>query len=256
MANTIIKTKLLSKSFSLDGNVQHVLKNLDIEIYENDFTVIMGSSGSGKSTLLYSLSGMDKPSLGSVVYNLADGEVDITKLNYNEQALFRRKNCGFIFQDICLNNGVSVLDNILISGYLIKSPRKEVVQRAKDLLLKVGIGEDMFKKYPTQISGGEAQRVGLVRALINSPKIVFADEPTGALNSAMSAVVLDMLNKINDEGQTVLMVTHDIKSAIRGNRILYIKDGQVEDELSLAKYDGKTVERLNALQVFLDKMGW
>lgn len=256
MKEIILETKLLSKSFSLDGSIQHVLKNLDIQIYKEDFTVIMGSSGSGKSTLLYSLSGMDKPSLGSVIYKSSDGEDDITKLNYDKLALFRRKNCGFVFQDICLNDNISLMDNILVSGYLSKEPRKEVVLKAKNLFTKVGISEDMYKKYPTQISGGEAQRVGLVRAIINSPKILFADEPTGALNSSMSSLVLDMLNKINDEGQTVIMVTHDIKSAIRGNRILYLKDGIVVDELQLSKYDGNKTERINAVQAFVDKMGW
>lgn len=256
MKDIILQTKLLSKSFSLDGNIQHVLRNLDIQIYKEDFTVIMGSSGSGKSTLLYCLSGMDKPSMGNIVYTSPTGEEDVTTLNYNKLALFRRKNCGFVFQDICLNNNISVLDNILVSGFLSKAPRKEVIQHAKELFVKVGISEDMYKKYPSQLSGGEAQRVGLVRALINSPQILFADEPTGALNSSMSILVLDMLNKVNSEGQTVLMVTHDIKSAIRGNRILYLKDGVIVDELNLSKYDGNNVDRIAAAQTFLDKMGW
>ena len=167
----IIETKKLCKSFSNGGVQQHVLKNLDLEIYEGDFTIIMGASGAGKSTLLYTLSGMDKPTLGKIVFN----EKEITKMSIDKLANFRRKNCGFVFQQTYLIDSMSVLDNILVSGLLVNKNRKEVTKKAKELLKKVDIDEKLWKKFPTQLSGGEAQRVGIARALINDPKLVFAD---------------------------------------------------------------------------------
>ena len=172
---TIIETKKLCKTFSNYGNMQHILKNVDLEIYEGDFTVIMGPSGAGKSTLLYALSGMDTPTLGNIYFN----GTDITKLNQDKLALFRRKNCGFVFQQIYLVDSMSVMDNILSSGLLVNKNKKEIVSRAYDLLKKVDIKREYGKKFPTQISGGEAQRVGIARSLINNPKVLFADEPTG-----------------------------------------------------------------------------
>lgn len=214
----ILKTENLSKSFSVGGKQQHVLKNLNLEIREGEFTVIMGNSGSGKSTLLYCLSGMDKASMGEISY----GSERIDGYSNDQLAVFRRKNCGFVFQEVMLNDNMSILDNVLVSGFLLKpeknskktpfiekikelfvrSDRKAVTARAKDLLREVGIEDEMFKKFPQQMSGGELQRVGLVRALVNDPKIVFADEPTGALNSANSAIVLNLFNQFNEKGKT------------------------------------------------------
>ena len=249
---TIIKTNKLCKSFSNGGLQQHVLKNIDLEIYEGDFTVIMGASGAGKSTLLYTLSGMDKPSLGNIIFN----EKDITKMNVDELALFRRKNCGFVFQSNYLINSMSILDNILVSGLLVNKNKKQVVKEAKEILKKVDINEELWGKFPTQISGGEAQRVEVARALINKPKVVFADEPTGALNSKTGADVLDTLTEFNNEGQSIIMVTHDIKSARRGNRIIYIKDGEIAGILDLGKYIKDDNERHQKLSDFLVTMGW
>ena len=249
---TIIKTNKLCKSFSNGGLQQHVLKNIDLEIYEGDFTVIMGASGAGKSTLLYTLSGMDKPSLGNIIFN----EKDITKMNVDELALFRRKNCGFVFQANYLINSMSILDNILVSGLLVNKNKKQVVKEAKEILKKVDINEELWGKFPTQISGGEAQRVEVARALINKPKVVFADEPTGALNSKTGADVLDTLTEFNNEGQSIIMVTHDIKSARRGNRIIYIKDGEIAGILDLGKYIKDDNERHQKLSDFLVTMGW
>ena len=216
MSKVIISTDKLCKTFSTSGIQQHVLKNLDIEIFEGDFTVIMGASGAGKSTLLYALSGMDKPTLGSIKFF----ETEIAKLNNDKLAVFRRKNCGFVFQQMFLLDNMSVMDNILVSGLLLSSDRNAIVSRAKDLLLQVGLDEKNWRKFPTQLSGGEAQRAAIVRALINQPKVVFADEPTGSLNSAAGDAALDVLTNVNNSGQNVIMVTHDLKSAHRGNRIL------------------------------------
>lgn len=252
MSKTILKTKMLCKSFSNAGTQQHVLKNLNIEIQEKEFTIIMGSSGSGKSTLLYALSSMDKPTLGDVYF----GNTEISKFDSDKLAIFRRDNCGFVFQQIYLNPSMSVLDNILVSGYLVNKNHKQVLAQAKKLLNQVGIDESSYGKFASQLSGGEAQRVGIVRALINDPKIIFADEPTGALNSGSAKSVLDILTKVNESGQSIVMVTHDIKTASRGNRILYLRDGVIESELQLGKYQDDNTDRLKKLQSFLEEMGW
>ena len=248
----IIKTTGLCKSFSNGGLQQHVLKNLNVEIYEGDFTIIMGASGAGKSTLLYSLSGMDKPTLGKIVFN----DQEITDMSIDELAHFRRDNCGFVFQQTYLIDSMSVLDNVLVSGLLVNKNKKEVVAKAKEVLKKVDINEDLWHKFTTQLSGGEAQRVGIARALINSPKLVFADEPTGALNSKTGKDVLDTLTEFNNNGQSIVMVTHDINSARRGNRIIYVKDGEIAGECDLGKYISGDKERHQKLRDFLNMMGW
>lgn len=230
MSKTILQTKMLCKSFPNGGTQQHVLKNLNIEICEKDFTIIMGSSGLGKSTLLYALSSMDKSTLGEVFF----GDTGISKFGSDKLAIFCCDNCGFVFQQIYLNPSMSALDNILVSGYLVNKNHKQVLARAKQLLEQVGIDESSYGKFAAQLSGGEAQRVGIVQALINDPKIIFADEPTGALNSGSDKSVLDIMTKANENGQGIAMVTHDIKTASRGNRILYLRDGVIESELDLA----------------------
>jgi putative ABC transport system ATP-binding protein len=248
----IIETKKLCKTFSNGGVQQHVLRNVNLEIYEGDFTIIMGASGAGKSTLLYSLSGMDKPTLGSVSF---DG-TEITKMNTDELAIFRRSHCGFVFQQVYLVESMSVLDNIMAAGLLVYKDKNTLVKKAGDLLKAVNIDETLWNKFPTQISGGEAQRVGIARSLINDPKLVFADEPTGALNSQTGKAVLDTLTSFNEKGQSIVMVTHDISSARRGNRILYVKDGEIAGECNLGKYVTGDKERHQKLKDFLATMGW
>jgi putative ABC transport system ATP-binding protein len=248
----IIKTNKLCKTFSNHGLQQHVLKNIDLEIYKNDFTVIMGPSGAGKSTLLYALSGMDKPTLGEILFN----DTKITDLDTDSLAKFRKNNCGFVFQQIYLIDSMNVLDNILVAGLLTNKNKKEVVSHAKDLLKSVDIDEILWNKFPSQLSGGEAQRVGIARALINNPSIVFADEPTGQLNSMTGRDVLNVLTDCNNKGQSIIMVTHDIVSARRANRIIYVKDGEIAGDLNLGKYVSNDQERHQKLADFLTKMGW
>ena len=252
MKETIIRTERLSKSFSNGGAMQHVLRNIDLALYKGDFTVIMGASGAGKSTLLYALSGMDTPTLGKISF----GETIISDFNSDQLAVFRKEHCGFVFQQIYLVDSMSVLDNVLAAGLLVSKDKKAVVSRAKELLAAVGIPEETQRKFPTQISGGEAQRVGIVRALINSPEILFADEPTGALNSKAGLDVLDTLTSFNEAGQSVVMVTHDMRSARRGNRILYIRDGVVMGECDLGTYKPGDRARHEKLSAFLAEMGW
>ena len=248
----IVRTDKLSKSFSVGGKQQHVIKNLDLEIYKGDFTVIIGSSGAGKSTLLYMLSGMDKPSLGRINYC---GE-DITDMCDDKLAVFRRKHCGFVFQQIHLVDSMSVMDNVISTGMLTGQKQKELKAKAMELFVKMGISEELTRKFPAQLSGGEAQRSAMVRALINDPDIVFADEPTGALNSAGVKSVLDVLTNINNAGQSVVMVTHDIKSVRRGNRIIYLQDGGIMGECELGKYVSGDKQRHEKVRKFLEGMGW
>lgn len=252
MKKTLLKTENLSKSFSSGGALQHVLKNIDLELYQGDFTVIMGASGAGKSTLLYALSGMDTPTLGTITF----GNEIISQMNSDRLALFRREHCGFVFQQIYLLEGMSVMDNVLSAGLLVNKDKKTVLRRAKALFQAVGISEEIQRKFPAQISGGEAQRVGIVRGLINSPEILFADEPTGALNSKTGLDVLDTLTAFNQQGQSVVMVTHDMRSARRGSRILYLKDGVILGECQLGNYVGDDTKRHEKLAVFLEEMGW
>ncbi len=249
---SVLIAKDLCKTFSNDRVQQHVLKNLNISIHPGDFAVIMGNSGSGKSTLLYALSGMDRPTLGSVGVN---GE-EISKYSNDKLAVFRRKNCGFVFQQNFLNDTMSVMDNIMVNGLLVSKDRKAIAERAKELLNRSGLTEEVYNKYPTQLSGGEAQRVALVRGIINNPTILFADEPTGALNSTNTANVLDILTSLNESGQTIIMVTHDMKAARRGNRVLYLKDGVILDEADLGNYVSEDENRHEKLRSFLIEMGW
>lgn len=248
----IIRTEKLSKSFSVGGKQQHVIKNLDMEIYKGDFTVIMGASGAGKSTLLYALSGMDKPTLGSISY----AGKEITSMNDDQLAVFRRKHCGFVFQQVHLVDSMSIMDNAISTGMLTGQKQKDLKNKAEKLFERVGLSNDLWGKFPAQLSGGEAQRAAMVRAVINDPDVVFADEPTGALNSQTGKAVLDTLTKFNEKGQSIVMVTHDISSARRGNRILYVKDGEIAGECNLGKYVTGDKERHQKLNDFLAKMGW
>jgi putative ABC transport system ATP-binding protein len=248
----IIKTSKLCKTYLNGGVEQHILKNIEIKIYKGDFTIIMGASGAGKSTLLYALSGMDEATSGDIHFL----NQEISQMNNDQLSVFRRDNCGFVFQQIYLLDNMSVLDNVLTSGFLVNKNRKEVVSHAKGLLTRFDIDQSEWNKLPSQISGGQAQRVGVARSLINSPKILFADEPTGALNSANGKAVLDALTESNEAGQSIVMVTHDIRSARRGNRILYLRDGVVIGECNLGKYKREDPVRKEKLRTFLQEMGY
>lgn len=248
----IISAKHLKKSFGSGESEQVIYSDFNIDIYKGDFTVIMGASGAGKSTLMYSLSGMDKPNAGIITFC----GTEITKMNSDELAVFRRKNCGFVFQQIYLIDKMSLMDNVITAGSLTCKNKADIVDRANKLFDMVNISSVTRKKLPSFISGGEAQRAGIVRAAINSPTAIFADEPTGALNSHNSDAVLDVFSMLNATGQSIIMVTHDKKSALRGNRVVYIRDGIIYGDCDLGTYSMDDTERTRKLEKFLAEMGW
>ena len=224
MKNTIIKTELLCKSFVSDGEVNNVIKNLDLEIYEGDFTIIMGSSGSGKSTLLYSISGMDQVTTGKVFFE----EQNISSLKEKKMSQLRKEKIGFVFQFHYLLNEFSVLKNVMLPGLkLNKYPVQEIKERAMQKLDILGIAS-LAEKNARQISGGEKQRVAIARALINDPLIIMGDEPTGNLDKKNSELVFEMFKKLAEEfNQTLLIVTHDQGFADRTHRIIEMEDGKI-----------------------------
>lgn len=245
MKKVLLKTEKLSKSFSNGGAMQHVLKNIDLQLYQGDFTVIMGASGAGKSTLLYALSGMDTPTLGKITF----GDRVISQLSQDGLAVFRREHCGFVFQQIYLINTMSVMDNVLAAGLLVSKDKKALTARAKELFHAVDISEETQKKFPTQISGGEAQRVGIVRGLINSPEILFADEPTGALDSRAGRDLLECLKTVNDRGQaTILMVTHDPFCASYARDVCMLSDGLITCRISRGADRKEFYDRITDVQ--------
>lgn len=253
MKNTVLSAKKLCKSFAHNGGQVHILSHIDFDLYAGDFTVIMGASGSGKSTLLYALSGMDRATAGEVIYNGSD----IVKMKENDLAKLRYTDFGFIFQQMHLVSNLTLFENVAVPGYLNKSkPVVEVRERTEKLLEQMSVSH-IKTHLPTQVSGGEQQRCAVARAVINSPKILFADEPTGALNRKNTVDVLNLLTELNRGGQSVLMVTHDMRAALRANRILYIADGKIIGELTLPDYS-QNDERSREAQVnaWLTSLEW
>lgn len=252
MKNCIIKTEKVCKSFVTDGEVNNVIKNLDLEIYEKDFTVIMGSSGSGKSTLLYLLSGMDKVTSGDVYLKSRN----ITHCKENELASVRKNNIGFVFQGMNLVPDLTVRENVMSPSYKSKIRKSKLQERVDQLLEQMELKEHE-NKFPNQLSGGQKQRTAICRGLMNEPEVLFADEPTGALNSSTGEHVLDTFTKVNENGQSIVMVTHDLKAAVRGNRVVFIKDGRIDGELELGKfYKEEAADREMVLFRFLKDKGW
>lgn len=253
MKNTVLSARSLCKSFAHNGGQVHVLSHIDLDLYEGDFTVIMGASGSGKSTLLYALSGMDRATSGEVIY----GGRDIVKMKEKELARLRYTDFGFIFQQMHLVSNLTLFENVAVSGYLNKSKSAAEVKKRTDKLLEQMSVSDIKDHLPTQVSGGEQQRCAVARAVINSPRVLFADEPTGALNRKNTNEVLNLLTELNNNGQSVLMVTHDMRAALRASRILYIGDGKIIGELTLSPYDSKDEKSREAqVNAWLTSLEW
>lgn len=253
MSKVILSAEGLCKSFAHNGKQIHIISNVDLKLYEGDFTVIMGSSGSGKSTLLYALSGMDRATGGKVIYN----DEDIVKISEKKISKLRHKDFGFIFQQMHLVSNLTLFENIAVCGYLNKEKSKaEIKKDTEELIEKMGISH-IKNHLPSQVSGGEQQRCAIARGVINSPKMLFADEPTGALNRNNTKEVLNLLTDLNNSGQSILMVTHDIKAALRANRILYLDDGKIIGEMTLPPH--KEEDRKNReIQVnsWLNSLNW
>lgn len=253
MKKVILSAKGLCKSFAHNGGQIHILSHMDFELYEKDFTVIMGASGSGKSTMLYALSGMDRATAGQVIYK---GE-NLVVMKEKKLAKLRYTDFGFIFQQMHLVSNLSIFENVAVSGYLNKSKSAaEVRKRTEQLLEQMGISH-IKTHLPSQVSGGEQQRCAVARAVINNPGLLFADEPTGALNRQNTIDVLNLLTELNQAGQSILMVTHDMRAALRASRILYIEDGKIIGEITLPPYNPDE-EKSREIQVnaWLSSMKW
>lgn len=215
--------------------------------------MIMGASGSGKSTLLYALSGMDRATAGEIIYQ----DSNLAAISEKKLAELRHTDFGFIFQQIHLVSNLSLFENIVVPGYLNKqSSTSEINARANSLLEQVGISH-VKTHLPSQVSGGEQQRCAIARAIIHQPKLLFADEPTGALNRRNTTEVLNLLTDLNTRGQSILMVTHDMRAALRAGRILYLADGTIIGELSLPPYSAEEEKSREAqVNAWLNSMEW
>lgn len=223
----VLETRKLKKEYGSKDSIFKAIDNIDLKVYEGEFLGIMGPSGAGKTTLLNMLSTIDKPTSGNIYYE----DKDIGNMKNRELSVFRRNNIGFIFQDFNLLDSMSVEDNIALPLALSKVNSKEIKSKIEKLSSFFGL-KDQIKKYPYQLSGGQKQRVAAARALITSPSIVFADEPTGALDSKSSQELLQCLSKMNEEfNTTIIMVTHDAFSASYCKRILFIKDGKIHTRI-------------------------
>ena len=244
----ILELKNIKRIYKTKNITTEALKDINLEVNQGEFISIMGESGAGKTTLLNIIASLDRPTSGNIYIN---GE-DLTKLKDNELASFRRKKLGFVFQDFNLLDQFSNKDNIYLP--LVLSDEKEdlMIKRLDDLKARLGI-EKILDKYPYQISGGQKQRIAIARALITKPELLLADEPTGALDSSSSNMILDLFTRVNDLGQTVLMVTHSLNAASFAKRVLFIKDGVVFHELYKAEDESRQVfmERINKAQILL-----
>ena len=221
---SILKVSGVQKIYTtrFGGNKVEALKNVSFEVEQGEYVAIMGESGSGKSTLLNILASLDKPTSGNVIL---DGN-DLSKLKESQIAAFRRDNLGFVFQEFNLLDTFSLEDNIYLPLVLAGKGYKEMHERLKPIAAQLGITE-LLKKYPYEVSGGQKQRAAVARALITNPKLILADEPTGALDSKATDELLRLFSQINQTGQTILMVTHSVKAASHASRVLFIKDGEV-----------------------------
>lgn len=253
MSNVILSAQKLCKSFAHNGGQVHILSHVDLELFEGDFTVVMGASGSGKSTLLYALSGMDRATAGQVIY----GGRDLVAMKEKDLAGLRHSDFGFIFQQMHLISNLTLFENVAVSGYLNKeTSAADVKGKADELLGKMGL-EHVKTHLPSQVSGGEQQRCAIARAVINTPRVLFADEPTGALNRHNTIEVLNLLTDLNNAGQSILMVTHDLKAALRATRILYLEDGKITGELTLPQYDPREEKsRETQVNAWLSSLEW
>ena len=255
--NTVLQTKGLCKTYIVNKRQNNVLKNVDLTINEGEMVAVMGPSGSGKSTLLYCASGMDRATAGEIYF---DGR-DTTRLKEKELAELRLEEMGFIFQQMYMMKTLSVLDNVILPAVKSKKnkeKRRQTEERGRELMRRLGIA-DVGGNDINEVSGGQLQRACICRSMINSPKVIFADEPTGALNRSSSDEVMNELLSLNRDGTTVMCVTHDPKVAAKCSRILYLVDGGIVGEKEMGHFGGGETElrdRERALNNWLMEQGW
>ncbi|UPW84898.1 ABC transporter ATP-binding protein [Lysinibacillus sp. Ag94] len=234
----IIIGEHIVKSFGEGDEKCNVLDGASVDINEGEFVAIMGPSGSGKSTLMFALSGMDSIDGGRIIF---DG-INLSSIGEVELSDVRRTKMGFVFQQPTMLKNLNLLDNIILP--LMRENRKNVAkisEKARALMKRVGI-EELKMRDITQVSGGQLQRAGICRALLNNPKIIFGDEPTGALNSKSAQEIMDIFSEINEGGTAIMLVTHDVKVAARTERVLFMRDGKIVSELKLPKFDGTNID--------------
>lgn len=251
-----LKVKDLCKTYIVNKRQNNVLKNINFTIENGEMVAVMGPSGSGKSTLLYSVSGMDKPTAGEIELK---GK-KITELTEKQLAFVRLNQMGFIFQQMHMLKNLSIMDNILLPAYQSKEgnrTKKDIQEYCRQLMRKLSIS-DIADNDITEVSGGQLQRACICRSMINQPDILFADEPTGALNRSASEDVMNELMKLNTEGTTIMLVTHDVRVAAKCSRILYMVDGNIKGELSLGKMEAASSikDRERKVNYWLEDMGW
>lgn len=248
----IIDSQQLIKSYGEGNEKRNVLDGVSAWVNEGEFVSVMGPSGSGKSTLLFAMSGMDTIDSGTISF---DGR-DLSSFRDNELADLRRTEMGFVFQQPTMLKNLNLLDNIILP---VTNHRQKnlpaIIEKARILMKKVGI-EELEKRDITQVSGGQLQRAGICRAIMANPKIIFADEPTGALNSVSAGEIMDILSEINAEGTAILVVTHDAKVAARTERILFMRDGKIVSELQQSKFTGEHIDdRIKKVTVKMQEIG-
>ncbi|GAA0792174.1 ABC transporter ATP-binding protein [Faecalicatena orotica] len=253
-----LKVSNLCKTYIINKRQNNVLRNVNLTIKEGEMVGVMGPSGSGKTTLLYTVSGMDSATAGRVEFY---GK-DLTGMKANEMSDIRLNEMGFVFQQMYMLKNLTVYDNIILPGYQTpegktKEGRRKINDRAKVLMQTLGISE-IAENDINEVSGGQLQRACICRSMINNPKIIFADEPTGALNKQNSIEVMEELNRINQAGTAVLLVTHDMKVASKCERVLYIEDGDIRDEITLGRRLGRAEDRTRerTLNDWLIGLGW
>ena len=251
--STVLNVKDLCKTYIVNKRQNNVLTNVSFKVDEGEMIAVMGPSGSGKSTLLYTVSGMDRMTAGTVEFT---GK-NISKLSENELAQLRLDEMGFVFQQMYMMKNLSVLDNIILPACKSKKnseSRKETAERGRALMNKLGIG-DIGDNDINEVSGGQLQRAAICRAVMNDPKLLFADEPTGALNRSASDEVMEELTRLNSEGTTIMLVTHDAKVAAKCTRVLFIVDGNIKGEYNIDR-ELSLRDRERALNNWLLEMGW
>jgi putative ABC transport system ATP-binding protein len=254
--STVISVKDLCKTYVVNKKQNNVLKNVNFNIEEGEMVAVMGPSGSGKSTLLYTVSGMDRMTAGEVTFNGRG----LSKLDDDQMSEIRLNEMGFIFQQMYMMKNLSILDNIILPAVKSKKNdlgRRAIVERGRSLMKRLGI-EETADNDINEVSGGQLQRACICRSMINSPKVIFADEPTGALNRTSSDEVMTELVNLNKDGTTVMLVTHDVKVAAKCTRVLYIVDGNIRGEKKLGALEREIElkERERELSNWLMEMGW